>query len=578
VGPGDETTLHCIFLDKGERAAVTASTGARLQAEFRDLLDSLDCGVLVFAADEDNPGSTGRLRFFNARFAQMVGMETRSLEEQKDYEALVAAIADRFRDPAEFSRRWREAVQAALEDEASWEELDLLRPTRKAVERYTRPVLDAEGQRLGWLEVYRDITSQRMIQSKLLQTEKMAALGQLVSGIAHELNNPLTSIMGYTQLLMGRRGRADRVTDVKHIFEEAERAGRIVKNLLLFAREAKPERKPVDLNEIVERTLALRSYELKVENIGVELQLVPDLPRTLADAHQLQQVVLNLIVNAEQAILQARGQGHIRVRTRLIAGNRLGLEVADDGPGVPPDITSRVFDPFFTTKPVGVGTGLGLSIVYGIVHEHGGEVYVESTPGQGATFVVELPVAAQRAAAQPEQKTQKEIEVAITASPSGHRILVVEDEPTVAQLIVDVLGEDGHQVEAVLDSQEGLEWLSQNIYDLVICDLRMPRIDGRAFHQALVRSGNPAQDRMMFVTGDTLSPRTLEFLERHQLPYLAKPFLVQELKSIVNRILERLAGEKRAEPRPGAARRKSGVVRPGSTLAAGDHREVVRKQ
>jgi two-component system NtrC family sensor kinase len=224
----------------------------------------------------------------------------------------------------------------------------------------------------------------------------MAALGQLVSGIAHELNNPLTSIQGYAQLLVSRRSPSDRIADARRISQEAARAGRIVKNLLLFSREAKPERRAVNLNEVIERTVALRAYELKIENIAVELTFDATLPRALADAAQLQQVVLNLIVNAEQAIQMGRSQGgthgRIRIRTRRLSGDRIGMDIFDDGPGISPDIVSRVFDPFFTTKPVGVGTGLGLSIVYGIVQEHGGEVGVESQPGHGAKLTIELPV------------------------------------------------------------------------------------------------------------------------------------------------------------------------------------------
>lgn len=221
-------------------------------------------------------------------------------------------------------------------------------------------------------------------------------------------------------------------------------------------------------------------------------------------------------------------------RTHGASGSRIALEVSDDGPGIAPSIASRVFDPFFTTKPAGVGTGLGLSIVYGIVQQHGGDVTLESHRGSGAKFVVELPMAS--SLAEPVAPALQ-IEGRNSSSPRG-RILVVEDEATVAQLIVDVLQEEGHEAEAAFDSQDGLTRIARNRYDLVICDLRMPRLDGPAFYDALVSAGSPMQDRIVFITGDTLAPRSLEFLESHRLPYLAKPFLVEELKLAVNRVLE----------------------------------------
>jgi len=407
------------------------------------------------------------------------------------------------------------------------DDLDLTAPQRRTLERFSRPVLDAEGRAVGWLELFTDVTGKRQVQSKMLQTEKMAALGQLVSGIAHELNNPLTAIMGYAQLLLGRGLSPEQMADATKVRREAERARRIVKNLLYFARENKPERSRVRLNEIVERSLALRSYELKVENILVECDLAPDLPETMADPYQLEQVVLNLVVNAEQALLENRGQGRIIVRTvHLLDGPRFGsrdrilLEISDDGPGIPADVASRIFDPFFTTKPPGVGTGLGLSIVYGIVHQHGGEVTVENLPQGGAKFVVELPVSKVTSWA---ATTLSANFASPGAARKGH-ILAVEDEPTVAQLITDVLREEGHTVEATLDSQDGLTRLSRHRYDLVICDLRMPRLDGPAFYDSLVRAGSPMRYRILFITGDTLAPRTLEFLDGNHLPYLTKPF------------------------------------------------------
>jgi two-component system NtrC family sensor kinase len=463
---------------------------------------------------------------------------------------------------------------------------------------------------------------QPALYSRMMQTDKMAALGQLVSGIAHELNNPLTSIMGYAQLLLARSpGRRDATSgrylsaatfrdilrDAEHIYREAERAGHIVKNLLLFSREMPPERSAVDLNEIVERTLALRSYELKVENIRVDLQFDPSLPPTLADPHQLQQVVLNLLVNAEQAILSSTNgarqpssarseamasadQGSIRIRTHTPAGSqppRIALSISDTGPGIPPDIAARVFDPFFTTKPMGVGTGLGLSIVYGIVREHGGDIYLEtpSSPSEetshGATFVVELPVmtACEAPAGLPALVKPPAEEVprpALESVPprpaaslrrsaplpaNGPRIsvLVVEDEPTVAQLIADVLKEEGHRVEIVLDSREAFARVQRFVYDVIICDLRMPRLDGRAFYRLLGRSAHPAQQRILFVTGDILSPRTLDFLKQTGLPFLAKPFLVEELKTVFYRFVETLRASNGASPKGSSPHRGSHV-------------------
>jgi signal transduction histidine kinase/FixJ family two-component response regulator len=496
----------------------------RLEAELGAVLDSVDAGVLVL--DEFN-----RIRFANQRLGQLFGLEAKQVVELDSYEALVRHIDDRLRDRETLLRGSRRLLPHGAE--IVREELELIRPEHKVLDWAVRAILDRSGRPIGRIELFHDRGDQKPLRSDLLQTEKMAAIGHLVSGIAHELNNPLTGILGYAQLLLGRRLAPAQLGDAQRIYREAERARHIVKNLLLFARETKPERTAVDLNEIVERTLALRSYELKVEDIALELELDPNLPQTVGDPTQLQQVVLNLVVNSEQAILQSRGHGRIRICTRQAPGSRLVLEISDDGPGILPEVASRVFEPFFTTKPPGVGTGLGLSIVYGIVQEHGGDIYLESEVGRGSTFVVELPLV-DVSAAQPSPRQAEPMQPAVR----GRRILAVEDEPTVGQLIADVLSEEGHHVDVVLDSQEALNRVARTGYDLVICDLRMPRLDGQAFHRALVASGSPLQDFLILITGDTLAPRTLEFLEKSGLPYLAKPFLVEELKIAVARLLE----------------------------------------
>jgi signal transduction histidine kinase/CheY-like chemotaxis protein len=532
VLPGSGDLLLC--LEEGSIVQRAETKWRQVEAELRSVLDSVAAGVLLIDI-------SGRIRFSSARFGQFFGIDGRTLAKISEFKDLEERLAGCLRDPQVFSAPWKSFVDGA--GVPGHDELEMMRPARRVLERFFRPVLDAEGRPLGWLELFSDVTSERQIQSKLLRTEKMAALGQLVSGIAHELNNPLTAIMGYAQLLLGHGLNPSQLSEARNVYHEAERARRIVKNLLYFARENRSERVRTDLNEVIERTLALRSYELRVENIAVHCDLARDLPKTMADPYQLQQVVLNLVVNAEQSLLEGRGQGHVWIRTsHSIRGGiqpgagRIFLEISDDGPGVAPEIASRIFDPFFTTKPSGVGTGLGLSIVYGIVQQHGGEVTFESEPGAGAKFLVEFPVIAVPA----------ELEQAAHSAPAAPqpraavigRILVVEDEPTVAQLIVDVLREEGHQVEAVLDSEAGLTRISRSEYDLVVCDVRMPRLDGPAFYDALVRTGSATQRRILFVTGDTMASRTLDFLEPNRLPYLAKPFLVEELKHAVNRILD----------------------------------------
>ena len=513
---------------------------ALLETELAAVIDSIDSGVLILDAE-------GRIRKASDRMAAIFGMEARRVLELGTIDALIDSLAGHLARPAETAEHWRGHVHNG--EEPAWSEFELVRPSRKIVERFARPLVNSAGARIGWLEVFRDITGQRLIQSTLLQTEKMAALGQLVSGIAHELNNPLTSIQGYAQLLLSRRTSHDRTGDALRISQEAERAARIVKNLLLFSRETKPERRAVQLNEVIERTVALRAYELKVQNIELELALDPGLPQTLADAAQLQQVVLNLIVNAEQAIVADRAEdprnGRILIRTRRLAGDRLGMEVSDDGPGIAPEIAARIFDPFFTTKPPGVGTGLGLSIVYGIVQEHGGEVTLASQPGGGATLAVELPALAGLGFAIVEPKTERRAGVVVALPVADWRaawrdILVVEDEPTVAALISDVLVEEGYRVDTLLDSREALGRLEKKSYSLVICDLKMPHMDGPGLYRALVRRENPMQHKLLFVTGDTMGPRTIEFLNSSAVPYLAKPFLVEELKEAVRLALAQI--------------------------------------
>jgi two-component system NtrC family sensor kinase len=414
-------------------------------------------------------------------------------------------------------------------------------------------VADPAGRLLGRVEIYRDLTAQRVFHSKLLQTEKLAALGQMVSGVAHELSNPLTTIQGYAHRLLERQDLPGRTEEVRHIYQEAERAGMILRQLLMNARETLPERRPVSLNQIVQRALDLQRFSFTAEKIRLELDLHPALPFVHGDPGHLQQVLMNLVGNAQQAIEQTGRGGTIRLRTKRIGDRRVLLEVADDGPGIPQAILARIFDPFFTTKPAGVGTGLGLAIVLSVVREHGGKVHVSSPPQGGAVFQIELPAAAETAqdgvlgSPLPTWKNflpeatgdaGRENRLApATETGKGAHVLVVEDEPTVARLIADVLEDEGMHVDVLLDGREALERAARQTFDLVICDMKMPGLDGQHFYKSLERSGNPLRERFLFVTGDVIATQAREFLERNRLPHVAKPFRVEELTEKVYGVL-----------------------------------------
>jgi signal transduction histidine kinase/ActR/RegA family two-component response regulator len=351
----------------------------------------------------------------------------------------------------------------------------------------------------------------------LMHSEKMALMGQVVAGIAHELNNPLTIVIGNIQLMMMREMNEKNLQSLTRIRDGADRASRIVKNLLTFARQETPERKPTDVNVILKKALELRAYELKVSNIEVSTDLSPDVPETMADPHQLQQVFLNLIVNAEHAMIESHGKGLLRMSTRLDNG-RILIFFTDDGPGIPQENMRRIFEPFFTTKPVGKGTGLGLSICQGIIGEHGGRIDVESTAGRGATFIVELPV---------HKWVPQAVSIPATPRPHGasrRRILVVEDELQIQQLLEDVLRGAGHDVETAANGRIALDILDHQQYDLIICDVKMPEISGPEFYATLKRKGAALEQRVVFITGDLMNPETLQFIESTGRPWLGKPF------------------------------------------------------
>jgi two-component system NtrC family sensor kinase len=364
----------------------------------------------------------------------------------------------------------------------------------------------------------------RDLYQQLLQAEKMAALGQTVSGVAHELNNPLATILSWAERLSERQLDDTARRGVEVILAEAERAARIVRNLLTFARKRQSTRGLVDINQVVSETLALRAYEQRVTNIQVTTGLSPGLPQVFADGHQIQQVLLNLVINAEQAMVTANGGGSLLVRTgQDVDRDALTLEVADDGPGIAPEMTGKIFDPFFTTKDVGEGTGLGLTVAYAIVQEHGGRIRVEPRV-RGTSFVVELPVSGTDAPPKPARSAAPSMEAVRGAS-----VLLVEDEHALAAAVAEALSDAGLNVAHAGDGEEALARLRQQTYDVVICDLKMPRGDGRMLYRAIASATPALARRVIFVTGDVAGTDAERFIEETGCRWLAKPFRLADL-------------------------------------------------
>ncbi len=379
--------------------------------------------------------------------------------------------------------------------------------------------------------IVRDVTEERLMQERLLQSEKMVSVGQLVSGVAHELNNPLTGIMGFTQLLMARKLDEGVLRDLETIYTEAERASKVVQNLLSFARRKRTDKELSDINALIERVLELRNYDLRVKNIDVELDLDPRLPQTMVDPDQIQQVFLNLIINAEQAMIAASGEGKLKVRSQR-KGDLIRLSLQDDGPGMEPETLRRIFDPFFTTKQAGEGTGLGLTISYGIIDEHNGRIWADSTPGRGTTFIIELPVV--QGQGKPALRPVDEPENAVTA----RSILVVDDEESIQRLLGSLLEMDGHHVDTARNGEEALERIGRRRYDVVITDIKMPDMDGPSLYRRLQQLDAGLARRTVFITGDTVSPDTRRFLQDVPNPCLAKPFKVREVRDTIQALLE----------------------------------------
>ena len=437
------------------------------------------------------------------------------------------------------SRIARENLAAAFDGELRRFEVPYQRPDGSEGTGHVLLAPVREGGRIPKvLALVRDITDQRRAQTQLQQAEKLAAMGQLVSGVAHEINNPAAIISGFAQTLLLDQLTPEQRETVQMMYDEATRIGRITSNLLAFARAGSKERTLVELNDIVRRTFALRSYHLTTLNITVNLDLDDANPKAWANGSEVQQMLLNLLINAEQALMTMSGGDRrtISISTATAGDDGVLLQVADTGPGIPADIQEKIFDPFFTTKPEGIGTGLGLSICYGIVHDHGGRISVHSVVGQGTTFAVILPRDArtrQRATPPVPPATAQ------ARTPDGKlSVLLIDDEEGLRRAVVNFLKRRGMHIVAVEDGGDALRVLRREHFDVIVSDVRMPGMSGGEFLERLRRDYPAMVQRLIFTTGDTFAADTSTLLREAGVPSLVKPYDFSKLEAVLHHVAE----------------------------------------
>jgi PAS domain S-box-containing protein len=500
------------------------------QQEFaRRLIDSFPDLILVLDA-------AGHYTFTSPRVKDVLGYEPEEYDMQELGER--THVEDR---PA-LQSLFREFVAgrqsfASLEIRVRHKQGDWRR-----IRCHLSPLFAETGKIDGVIISGRDVTEMKRMEEQLIQAEKLAAMGQMLAGVAHELNNPLTAILGVTELLRERAGfdeSAIRQLDLTH--RQARRAARIVQNLLEFSRPAAPQKKPLDINSLIERTLQLHEHSLRRNNVEVEFHLQPGLQPVVGDGNQLIQVFLNLITNAEHAIREVRDSGRIQIRLGQI-GAHVSVTVQDNGVGILPDALPRIFDPFYTTKRPGGGTGLGLSICMSIVREHGGSIDVETLPAGGSAFTVFLPGVDMPGERSPFDTPPLGTKV----NPLGARgnvlkdrtVLVLDDEESLRTLLEEGLSVHGLRVDCAATPAEALALVSRRAYDIFLCDLNLTAAgqpaDGRQVTQQILAAAGANRPSVIFMTGELIDPSDSASSDARR---LQKPFRISEVVAMLREIL-----------------------------------------
>lgn len=386
----------------------------------------------------------------------------------------------------------------------------------------------------GYIGVFEDMGEQKELERQLFHLQHLSNLSKIASGVAHELNNPLTAVIGFAELLLGGHELpADLANDLRTIIKQAERSTEISRTLLDYVHLTEHKSEPVDVNAIVRQLARFCEFAEGRESTNVRLDLVEPAPYVMGDPQQLQQVVLNLVDNAEYACQAADRDCQLSISTALVGADQVQISVRDNGPGIPDELQTRVFEPFFTTKPIGEGTGLGLAVCQQIVTQHRGQIWFQSQLDKGTTFFVELPTTtpateeAVDACAAPRRATT-------TVPPA--RILVVDDERSIGNLLTKVLTKIGHHVDVAIDGHQALAKMKQYAYDIVFLDLKIPDLPGQAIYDWIKGHLPHLAERTIILTGDTLSTETISFLEQECTTHLLKPFQLVELRGVLDRV------------------------------------------
>jgi len=487
------------------------------EARFRELYDEAPVGY-------QEVDVAGRIIRVNRTELEMLGYTSDEMLGRPMWEFML--------DPEEARQSFTHKIDEMISPGGAYERTFLLKSgTTLPALIEDRPIRNAAGRIIGLRSTIQDITERKRTEERLMEAGRLASVGELAAGVAHEINNPLTIVAGFAEVLMAKPLQPPASDYVQRIYTESQRVARIVTNLLSFARRHEPYKQYVCVTTVLEEALEIKAHDLEVNNIRVTREWSADLPFTMIDVHQLLQVLVNVLANAEHAITEAHGGGEIILRT-VATADKIQISIGDNGPGIAPEHLHKIFDPFFTTKSLGEGTGLGLSICHGIIRQHSGEIWAESQLGAGTTFHIELPILYC-----PEDINSGEEQVVVTLG-QRQRILVVDDEPAIRDLLYEVLTQDGHTVDLPASSRDARDMIRNRGYDCIIMDLRMPDISGQQLYQIVAETDPGLARKVIFVTGDTVRRETREFLEATGNPVFSKPINLGDLRQQIQEFAE----------------------------------------